>query len=186
MASHRSVGVVVTITVASVVSHKMRYRKIGIETARRFGVNRPVVALWEKRFRRGGLAGLGDAKGRGRKPTIGLETKGEIISQATRPLAGRQRWSVCTMAAAGVSKATVQRLWSTSDIKPHLTRTFKLSNAPEFEAKFWDVIGLYLNPPDKALVMCCDEKSQCQALERTQPGLPGRRTVKKDAQAACC
>lgn len=70
----------------------------------------------------------------------------------------------------GVSPATVQRLWSSNDIKPHLTRTFKLSNDPQ--SKFWDVIGLYLHPPAKALVLCCDEKSQCQALERTQPGLP--------------
>ena len=62
------------------------------------------------------------------------------------------------------------RLWAASDIKPHLSRTFKLSNDKRFEEKFWDVIGLYLNPPDKALVLCCDEKSQCQALERTQPG----------------
>ncbi len=74
--------------------------------------------------------------------------------------------------AAGISAASVQRLWAASDIKPHLSRTFKLSNDKCFEEKFWDVIGLYLNPPDKALVLCCDEKSQCQALERTQPGLP--------------
>ena len=74
--------------------------------------------------------------------------------------------------AMGVSKATVQRLWSANQIKPHLVHTFKLSKDPAFEAKFWDVIGLYLHPPDKALVLCCDEKSQCQALERTQPGLP--------------
>ena len=74
--------------------------------------------------------------------------------------------------AAGLSPASVQRLWAASDIKPHLSRTFKLSNDKRFEEKFWDVIGLYLNPPDKALVLCCDEKSQCQALERTQPGLP--------------
>src|SRR5882762_5609314 len=74
--------------------------------------------------------------------------------------------------AARVSPASVQRLWAASDIKPHLSRTFKLSNDKRFEEKFWDVIGLYLNPPDKALVLCCDEKSQCQALERTQPGLP--------------
>ena len=73
---------------------------------------------------------------------------------------------------AGVSKATVQRLWAANDIKPHLSRTFKLSKDKHFETKFWDVIGLYLNPPEKALVLCCDEKSQCQALERTQPGLP--------------
>ncbi|OSO03307.1 hypothetical protein BV356_03957 [Pseudomonas syringae pv. actinidiae] len=73
---------------------------------------------------------------------------------------------------AGISPASVQRIWAANDIKPHLTRTFKLSNDPNFEEKFWDVIGLYLDPPDKALVLCCDEKSQVQALERTQPGLP--------------
>ena len=143
------------------------------ETARRVEVNRPVVSLWEKRFRQAGLAGLGDAKGRGRKPSIAPATQGEIISRATRPPPGRQRWSVRTMAQAmGVSKATVQRLWGANQIKPHLVQTFKLSKDPAFEAKFWDVIGLYLDPPDKALVLCCDEKSQCQALERTQPGLP--------------
>jgi transposase len=74
--------------------------------------------------------------------------------------------------AAGVSPATVQRLRRANDIRPHLTRTFKLSNDIHLEEKFWDVIGLYLNPPDRAVVLCCDEKSQCQALERTQPGLP--------------
>ncbi len=143
------------------------------ETAQRVGVNRPVVALWEKRFVRAGMAGLAEAKGRGRKPSIALLTKGEILSRATQPPPHRRRWSVRTMAkVTGVSKATVQRLWSANDIKPHLVRTFKLSNDRQFEAKFWDVIGLYLNPPDRALVLCCDEKSQCQALERTQPGLP--------------
>jgi transcriptional regulator with XRE-family HTH domain len=143
------------------------------ETARRVGVNRPVVSLWENRFLQAGLAGLADAKGRGHKPSIASATQGEIISRATRPPPGRRRWSVRTMAQAmGVSKATVQRLWSANEIKPHLVRTFKLSNDPAFEAKFWDVIGLYLDAPDKALVLCCDEKSQCQALERTQPGLP--------------
>jgi transposase len=73
---------------------------------------------------------------------------------------------------AGVSHSTVQRIWSKSGLKPHIVKTFKLSNDPEFEKKFWDVIGLYLDPPAKALVLCCDEKSQCQALERTQLGLP--------------
>ena len=72
----------------------------------------------------------------------------------------------------GVSKATVQRVWSTNDIKPHRTRIFKLSCDEQFEAKFWDVIGVYLDPPDNAVVLCCDEKSQCQALQRSQPGLP--------------
>jgi transposase len=143
------------------------------ETARRVGVNRPVVALWEQRFRAAGLGGLDDAKGRGRKPSVALATKAAIVARATQPPPGRTRWSVRSMArATGVSKATVQRLWAANDLKPHLTRTFKLSNDPQFEAKFWDVIGLYLDPPEKALVLCCDEKSQCQALERTQPGLP--------------
>ena len=76
--------------------------------------------------------------------------------EATAAFAGRAEWSAsCAY-----------------DLKPHLLRTFKISQDPQFERKFWDVIGLYLNPPDKALVLCCDEKSQCQALERTQPGLP--------------
>lgn len=143
------------------------------ETARRVGVNRPVVVLWEQRFCAAGLDGLADAKGRGRKPSVALETKAAIVGRATQPPPGRTRWSVRSMAkATGVSKATVQRLWAANAIKPHLTRSFKLSNDPQFEAKFWDVIGLYLEPPEKALVLCCDEKSQCQALERTQPGLP--------------
>lgn len=73
---------------------------------------------------------------------------------------------------SGLSRSAVQRLWAANDLKPHRTRTFKLSNDPQFEAKFWDILGLYLNPPTRALVLCCDEKSQCQALERTQPGLP--------------
>ena len=68
------------------------------------------------------------------------------------------------------SRRPVQRIWAKNDLKPHITKTFKLSNDPKFEEKFWDVIGLYLDPPTKALVLCCDEKSQCQALERTQPG----------------
>jgi len=143
------------------------------ETARRVGVNRPVVVLWERRFGEAGLAGLSDAKGRGRKPSVALATKAAIVSRATQPPPGRARWSVRSMAqATGVSKATVQRLWAANAIKPHLVRSFKLSRDPQFEAKFWDVIGLYLEPPDRALVLCCDEKSQCQALERTQPGLP--------------
>lgn len=74
--------------------------------------------------------------------------------------------------AAGISATTAHKLWAANDLKPHLTRTFKLSNDPQFEEKFSDVIGLYLAPPDNALVLCCDEKSQVQALERIQPGLP--------------
>jgi transposase len=142
-------------------------------TAAAVGVRRRVVGKWCGRFARHGLAGLSDAKGRGRPPCIPEKRKARVIDEATRPPVGRSRWSVRTMAMhAGVSIGTVQHLWHSNDIKPHVTRTFKLSNDKRFEEKFWDVIGLYLNPPDKALVLCCDEKSQCQALERTQPGLP--------------
>ena len=73
---------------------------------------------------------------------------------------------------AGVSQTTVGRIWRRNDLKPHRTKTFKLSNDKDFERKFWDLIGLYLDPPEKSVVLCCDEKTQCQALERTQPGLP--------------
>lgn len=140
--------------------------------AQEVSVNRPVVALWERRFRRHGIAGLLDAKGRGRKSSIAPATVQRVLSEAVQPPPGRC-WSVRTMARhARVSAATVQRLWSRNDIKPHQVRTFKLSRDKDFEAKFWDVIGLYLNPPDRALVLCCGEKSQCQALQRTQPGLP--------------
>jgi transposase len=143
------------------------------QTAREVGVNRPVVGLWEQRFRLQGLAGLRDAGGRGRKTSIAPQTVQRVITEAVQPPPGRTRWSVRSMAQhAKISPAQVQRIWSANDIKPHVLRTFKLSRDKDFEAKFWDVIGLYLNPPDKALVLCCDEKSQCQALQRSQPGLP--------------
>jgi transposase len=104
---------------------------------------------------------------------VSEKVKAEIISEALQPPPGHTQWSTRKMARAkGVSNQTVHKLWRANEIKPHIKRTFKLSNDKRFEEKFWDVIGLYLNPPDRALVLCCDEKSQCQALERTQPGLP--------------
>jgi transposase len=143
-------------------------------TAKAVGASRPAVARWERRFTDLGLAGImRDAPGRGAKPSIPDEKKARLIIQATQPPPNRTRWSVRSMAReVGVTPSSVQRIWAANDLKPHLTRTFKLSNDPNFEAKFWDVIGLYLSPPTKALVLCCDEKSQCQALERTQRGLP--------------
>jgi Homeodomain-like domain len=131
------------------------------------------VNLWCQRFLAQRLAGLEDAAGRGRKPSLSPEAVRTVLDQAVTPPDTIGRWSCRTMALhAGISKASVQRLWAANDIKPHLTRMFKLSQDKQIKAKFWDVIGLYLNPPEKALVLCCDEKSQCEALERTQPGLP--------------
>lgn len=144
-----------------------------LAVAEQLQVNRHTVRLWRKRFYEKGLAGLQDAPGRGRKPVLDSKRKEAILTGAVQPPPHRARWSCRSMARAQkVSASTVQRIWASNDIKPHLTRTFKISNDARFEEKFWDVIGLYLNPPDKALVLCCDEKSQCQALERTQPGLP--------------
>jgi transposase len=141
--------------------------------AREQGVRRRIVGKWCQRFRQRGLEGLEDAKGRGRKPTLPEEQQARALTLATQPPAGYTRWSVRRMAAAtGMSVGSVHALWQANDVKPHLTRTFKLSKDKDFERKFWDVIGLYLDPPDKALVLCADEKSQCQALERSQPGLP--------------
>src|SRR5271155_1257707 len=141
--------------------------------AEQLGISRVAVNRWAGRFALHRLDGLTDRAGRGRKPWLPPAAVQQVVEQAVTPPAHLGRWSCRTMArAAGISPASVQRLWAASDIKPHLSRTFKLSNDKRFEEKFWDVIGLYLNPPEKALVLCCDEKSQCQALERTQPGLP--------------
>jgi len=143
------------------------------QIAERMGISRLQVNRWVGRFARDRLAGLSDAPGRGRKPWLAEGAAQRVLEQAVPPPPHLGRWSCRTMArAAGISASSVQRLWAANDIKPHLSRTFKLSNDKQFEEKFWDVIGLYLDPPEKALVLCCDEKSQCQALERTQPGLP--------------
>src|SRR6266581_5955303 len=141
--------------------------------ARSLNINRHTVETWRERFVERGLAGLKDAVRPGRPPRLGPEKMEAVITGVVRPPPGRARWSCRSMARqAGVSKSQVQRWWRANDLKPHLRRTFKLSNDKDFEQKFWDVIGLYLDPPEKALVLCCDEKGQCQALERTQPGLP--------------
>ena len=144
-----------------------------VQVARALGVSAACVNKWSQRFERDGLNGLNDKKGRGRRPSIPAHKVQQVITKATRPKKPRTRWSVRTMAQeVGISPDSVHRIWQANDIRPHVIRTFKLSNDPRFEEKFWDVIGLYLDPPEKAVVLCCDEKSQCQALERTQPGLP--------------
>src|SRR5580658_4015875 len=146
------------------------------EVARTIGCSLGAVCKWSRRFDGCGIAGLKDASGRGRKAVLPTQKISSIVERATRPARGRVRWSVRSMAReAGVSKSTVQRIWSDNEIKPHRLETFKISNDANFEEKFWDVIGLYLDPPERALVLCCDEKSQCQALERTQRPLPLRK-----------
>ena len=152
----------------------LRIEGVSVEAvAERVGTTPKRVSMWSKRFETRGLEGLRDASGRGRKPSIPAGKVGRVLTEATQPPKGRSRWSVRSMGRhAGVSHSTVQRIWSKNDLKPHVVKTFKLSNDPKFEEKFWDVIGLYLDPPLNALVLCCDEKTQCQALERTQLSLP--------------
>jgi transposase len=144
-----------------------------VQVAKHLGTTEQTVTLWRGRFLREGMGALTDLPRSGRPEHIKPAIKGRILSEAVRPPVTLGRWSTRSMAKhLGVSKATVQRVWSTNDIKPHRTRMFKLSCDEQFEAKFWDVIGVYLNPPDNAVVLCSDEKSQCQALQRSQPGLP--------------
>jgi len=143
--------------------------------AARVGVNPTTVRSWRSRFAEEGLAKLGRVRsGRGRKSTIPQAKINEIVelTRNSKP-AGHTHWSCRTMAAqVGVSPATVQRVWAARGLKPHLVKTFKLSNDPRCEEKLIDVVGLYLNPPDNAIVLCLDEKSSVQALNRTQPSLP--------------
>jgi transposase len=146
-----------------------------VTIAKRLAVNRNTVILWRKRFGDEGLDGLWDiAPGRGRKPTYQIDKIAGIVDATlqTKP-AGMTHWSCRTMAQSqGVSKSTVNNIWRAHNLQPHRTETFKLSRDPKFLEKMTDVVGLYLNPPQQAIVLCVDEKSQIQALDRTQPGLP--------------
>jgi hypothetical protein len=143
------------------------------QIARKLKLSRMAVGKWRERFGLERIAGLVDAPGRGRPSSLEPEKVETVLSRVVQPPTHLRRWSCRTMAReSGLSKSTVQKLWASNDLKPHLSRTFKLSTDPEFELKFWDIVGLYLDPPDQALVLCCDEKSQIQALSRSQPGLP--------------
>jgi len=145
------------------------------QIAQRVGVTAATVRAWRVRFAEEGLAKLGKVRtGRGRKSTIPQDKIDQIVelTRHGKPV-GQTHWSCRTMAAqVGVSPATVQRVWAARGFKPHLVKTFKLSNDPRFEEKLIDVVGLYLAPPDNAIVLCLDEKSSVQALDRTQPSLP--------------
>jgi len=143
--------------------------------AEEVGVTPVTVRAWRQRFGEQGLAGLDKIReGRGRKPSISEDTIAEIVRLTTTTTPeGSTHWSCRTMAKhVGVSSATVQRIWSGLGLRPHRIDTFKVSNDPLFEEKLIDVVGLYLNPPEQAIVLCMDEKSQIQALDRTQASLP--------------
>ena len=144
------------------------------EIARRCDVSRPTISLWRQRFRDHGLAGLHAELRTGRPRTIDDERVAELVNKVIRDTPqGSTHWSVRRVAQeSGVSKSQVQRYFSLFGLQPHRSKTFKLSNDPFFVEKVRDIVGLYLNPPDNALVLCVDEKSQIQALERTQPLLP--------------
>ena len=145
--------------------------------AKQLGVTRPTILLWRQRYAQAGVAGLlRDAPRPGRRKRIGARQV-EAIVNATLHTTPRDatHWSTRTLARAqGVSEATVRRIWQAHGLQPHRTETFKLSRDPDFVRKLRDVVGLYLNPPDKALLLSVDEEGQIQALDRTQPVLPLR------------
>jgi transposase len=146
--------------------------------AAQVGVSASSIVAWRERFAAEGLAKFAQVrKGRGRRPEIPQDKIDEIVrlTQESKP-EGETHWSCRTMArATGVSAATVQRVWHARGLKPHLVESFKLSNDKRFDEKLVDVVGLYMHPPDKAVVLCIDEKSQIQALDRTQPSLPMKK-----------
>jgi transposase len=145
------------------------------EIAEELGLARATVGKWRTRFAAKGMEGiLTDAPRSGRKPKVVAAKVREVIRLTTQETpAAATHWSRRTMAAVtGLSPSTVGRIWKQHGLKPHLRRTFKVSNDPQFAEKLEDVVGLYLNPPEHAIVFAADEKSQIQALDRTQPGLP--------------
>jgi len=146
--------------------------------AERLDVNRKTVTLWRARFAQEGLDSLWEvAPGRGRKATYGAEKIQSIVDATLRSKPkGMTQWSCRLLAASqGVSKSTINNIWQSHNLKPHRVKTFKLSRDAKFLEKLTDVVGLYLNPPQQAMVLCVDEKSQIQALDRTQPGLPMKK-----------
>jgi transposase len=148
------------------------------DIAEQLGMDPGKVGRWRARFAQHRLAGIEkDAPRSGRKPKLRQSLVKKIIEMTTQHKpANATHWSTRTLAAEmGIDHVMVHRVWKANELKPHLSRTFKLSNDPRFIEKVTDVVGLYLNPPEHALVLCCDEKSQIQALDRTQPGLPMKK-----------
>lgn len=152
--------------------------KQNIEIATALALDPRTVARWRHRVHREGLAVIERDRSRpGRTPTISPEVLAAVVRKTTleRP-ASSTHWSTRTMAkATGLSATTIRRIWHRHGLKPHLIRTFKLSKDPHFVEKLDDIVGLYLHPPEHAIVLSLDEKSQIQALDRTQPGLPMKK-----------
>jgi transposase len=145
---------------------------------RQVGKSKPTVWRWRERFLEEGVEGLLRDRDRGSgRPPLGERVMALVLTKTMRETPpNATHWSVRAMArAVGISHTSVQRIWAGHGLKPHLVSTFKVSNDPRFAEKVEDIIGLYLNPPDKALVLSLDEKSQIQALDRTQPGLPMKK-----------
>ena len=159
---------------------------MGRDIATRVGCSEQTVVAWRARYVKEGLAGLDDRPRCGRPAKIDADKRSKILAATLKPPPeelGVTHWSSRLLARQeGVDHSTIARIWQHYKIKPHRLETFKFSTDPELEAKVRDIVGLYLNPPDKAVVLCVDEKSQVQALDRTQPmlpvrpGLPARRT----------
>lgn len=145
------------------------------QIAQQLGISKQKAARWRSRFLQGGVSALEkDAPRPGRTPSIATKTVARVVRMTTQQKPpNATQWSTRSMAkAAGISEASVRRIWRKHGLKPHLLATFKLSRDPRFAEKLESIVGLYLNPPEHALVLCCDEKSQIQALDRTQPSLP--------------
>ena len=145
--------------------------------AKALKTSRPTVIDWRARYAAGGVRALYDDRPRGRsfKP-LNRAREAEVVEKTQTAPQHETHWSCRKMARiCGISKASVQRIWNANGLKPHLVKTFKLSNDPRFIEKLEDVVGLYLSPPEHALVFCLDEKTQIQALDRTQPGLPMKK-----------
>jgi transposase len=148
------------------------------EIQRRLWTSVPTITRWRRRYVEAGVPGLVKDRTRpGRKPRISEAKTREVVERTLREKpAAATHWSTRSMAAvAGISPASVRRIWKAHGLQPHRVRTFKLSRDPQFVEKLTDVVGLYFDPPEKALVLSVDEKSQIQALDRTQPGLPMKR-----------
>ena len=149
-----------------------------VAIAGKLNTSRPTVIQWRQRFKKAGPGGIAvDAPhGRGPRALPSGKVKGIVETTLHQMPKDATHWSVRTMAKAqGVSKSTVQRIWNAHGLQPHRVESFKLSKDKRFVEKLTDVVGVYLNPPDKAVVLCVDEKTQVQALDRTQPGLPMKK-----------